>query len=231
VARITRKELKTDKFAEEVGLTVTFFEEHRQDVIKYGGIAIAVVVVVFGIVVFQRHQHTAREESLAAAIAIQESQISPTPIPHTFPTQISKDQAAIKAFSDIATKDPGTSEGYVAEYYLGSIIADQGKMAEAEKHFQIVAQKADDNYASLSKAALAEIYFADGRDQQGEQMLRDLIAHPTMFVSKDEASINLARHIGRKNAAEARKLLEPIRQGRGPIASRAQMVYADLQQQ
>ena len=36
MARITRKDLKTDKFALEVGHTVDFFEEHRREVVRYG---------------------------------------------------------------------------------------------------------------------------------------------------------------------------------------------------
>ena len=35
VARITRKELKSDKFALEVEHTVTFFEEHQKELIRY----------------------------------------------------------------------------------------------------------------------------------------------------------------------------------------------------
>ena len=46
MARITRKELKSDKFALEVGQTVSFFEEHRQEILRYGAIALGVAVLV-----------------------------------------------------------------------------------------------------------------------------------------------------------------------------------------
>ena len=36
MSRITRKELKTDKFALEVEHTVSLFEQHRQEIIRYG---------------------------------------------------------------------------------------------------------------------------------------------------------------------------------------------------
>ena len=42
-------------------------------------------------------------------------------------------------------------------------------------------------------------------------MLRDLIAHPTIFVSKEQATITLARYLAPKKPAEARKLLDPLR--------------------
>ena len=35
--------------------------------------------------------------------------------------------------------------------------------------------------------------------------------HPTIFVSKEQAAITLARFLARKKPAEARKLLDPLR--------------------
>ncbi len=71
--RITRKELKTDKFALEFGHTVTFFEEHQKEIARYGGIVVAVAVLIAGYTVYQRHRHTARQVDLAKAIAVQEA--------------------------------------------------------------------------------------------------------------------------------------------------------------
>ena len=228
MARITRKELKSDKFAQEVGLTVTFFEEHQKDVVRYGAIAVAVVLLIVGFSVYSRHQRTAREEALTLAIALQESTVAQAGDPHSFPTQDSKDQASLKAFGDLASKYSGTDEGNIAVYYIGAIRADQGKLAEAEKFFLQVADHASANYASLAKLSLSDLYYADGRTAQAEKTLRDLIAHPTVFVSQDDATITLARHLAEKNPAEARKLLSPIKGGRGPAASMAQELYSQM---
>lgn len=228
MARITRKELKSDKFAQEVGLTVDYFEEHQKDVVRYGAIAVAAVLLIVGYTVYARHQRTAREEALTQAIAIQESSVAQPGDPHSFPTQDAKDQAAVRAFTDLASKYSGSDEGSIALYYLAAIRADQGKLAEAEKFFLQVADHAGSNYASLAKLSLAEIYFADGRAGQGEKTLRDLMAHPTVFVSQDDATITLARHLSAKNPAEARKLLSPIKGGKGQVASMAQELYAEL---
>src|SRR5262249_9446922 len=134
----------------------------------------------------------------------------------SFPTQEAKDQAALQSFSDVQSKYSGTTEGEIAQYYLGSIQADQGKMAEAEKSFKAVAEKGNERYASLAKLALAQIYFSDGRDAQGEAVLKDLSDHPTEFVSKDQASLTLARYLAVKKPAEARKLLDTLRAHPGP---------------
>jgi len=230
VARITRKELKSDKFAQEVGLTVTFFEEHQKDVVRYGGIGVAVLVLIGGFFVYQKHEHAARQEALAQAIRIQETPVATVAVSgqSTFPTQDVKDQVAIKTFSDLASKYSGSDEAEIAEYYLGCIHSDQGKMADAEKNFQNVANHANKNYASLAKMALAEIYFSDGRVDQGEKTLRDLMANPTIFVSKEQAAISLAKHLTGRNNAEARKLLAPIKDGKSPIAAIAQTMSAQL---
>lgn len=230
MARITRKELKTDKFALEVEHTVNFFEEHQKEIIRYGGIGLLVVALVIGWTMYSRHRHTQREEALARAIAIQESPVGP-PQPgrnRNFPTQDSKDQAAVQAFTQVTSGYSGSTEAEVAQYYLGSIQADQNKLAEAEKSFKEVADKGDARYSSLAKLSLAQIYFADGRDSQGEAVLRDLMAHPTAFVSKEQATIMLARYLVVKNPAEARKLLEPLRGQTGAVGQVAMTVYSQL---
>src|ERR1017187_3112110 len=125
VARITRKELKSDKFALEVGQTVSFFEEHRQEILRYGAVALGVAALFAGWLVYQKHQRAGREEALAKAILIQEAPIgtAPNSVGLTFPTQAAKDEATTKAFSGLAAKYPGTTEGEVAQYYLGAIEA------------------------------------------------------------------------------------------------------------
>jgi hypothetical protein len=230
VARITRKELKSDKFAQEVGLTVTFFEEHQKDVVRYGAIGVAAVLLIAGFVIYQRHESTARQQALAQAILVQETPVATVAVSGqaTFQTQEAKDQAAIKAFTDLASKYRGSNEGEIAEYYLGSIHADQGTMAEAEKNFLDVATHGGKNNASLAKIALAEIYFADGRLDQGEKTLRDLMANPTVFVSKEQATLALARHLIGRNNAEARKLLGPIRDRKSEISSVAAALYSQI---
>jgi predicted negative regulator of RcsB-dependent stress response len=229
VPRITRKELKTDKFALEVEHTVTFFEEHRTEIARYGAIAAAVIVLIIGYVIYQRGQHTVREVALSAAIRVQEAPVGQSGNGGlAFPTQEAKDQESLRVFSGLASKYPGTTEGEIAQYYVASIKADQGKLAEAEKLFLDVSQKADEKYASLAKLSLAQIYFADGRDGQGEKTLRDLIANPTIFVSKEQASITLARFLAPKKPAEARKLLDPLRNQAGAVGQVALSLLGEL---
>jgi hypothetical protein len=230
VARITRKELKTDKFALEVEHTVTFFDEHRQELVRYGGIALGVAVLIAGYSIYAGREHVAREAALAHAIEVQEAGVGGMSATGglTFPTQEAKDKEALKVFSDLKNKYSGSMEAEVAQYYLGSILADQGNLAQAEKSFQEAAEKGDARYAPLAKLSLAQIYFSDGRDTQGESMLRDLIAHPSIFVSSEQATITLARYLSVKKPAEARKLLEPLRSQPGSVGQIALTILGEM---
>jgi tetratricopeptide (TPR) repeat protein len=230
VARITRRELKTDKFALEVGHTVTFFEEHRQELYRYGVGALVVAALIAGYSIYAGREHVVREAALSHAIEVQEAGVGGVSANGglTFPTQEAKDKEAIKVFSDLKNKYSGSMEAEVSQYYLGSILADQGNLAQAEKSFQEAAEKADDKYSSLAKLSLAQIYFSDGRDTQGESMLRDLIKHPTVFVSSEQASITLAKYLELKKPAEARKLLEPLRSQPGSVGQIALTMLGEM---
>ena len=61
-----------------------------------------------------------------------------------------------------------------------------------------------------------------------EKTLRDLVAHPTVTVSKDEAQIRLALLIGKKNPDEARKMLEPMRTERTAVSRAAVQALGEL---
>jgi predicted negative regulator of RcsB-dependent stress response len=232
VARITRKELKADKFALEVGQTVNFFEDHRREIVRYGGVALGVAALIVAYSVYSRRQQTAREEVLASAIQIQEA---PVGAPSSdgrvsFPTQDAKDQATTRTFSALAAQYSGSAEAEIAQYYLGSIQADEGQMATAEKSFLEVSLKGDARYSSLAKLSLAQIYFSDGRDAEGEKVLRDLMAHPSLFVSQDQAAITLARFLMTKRPAEARKLLDPLKTQNSQVGQLALTLSSQIPQ-
>jgi tetratricopeptide (TPR) repeat protein len=228
--RITRKELKSDKFALEVEQTVDFVTEHRRELTLYGSVAVVVAVIAVGIYFYMGHEHAVRETALGEAVQMQEAAVGP-PSSGTrlsFPTEEAKRAAVTKVFSDIASTYPGSSEGAIAKYYLGSIAADQGKMPDAEKLFQEAANSGNKNYAPLARFSLAQAYFADGRPADAEKILRDLMQHPSVFVSKEQATIALARGIAPTKPDEARKLLEPLRSGGGAVSQAAITAVGEL---
>jgi predicted negative regulator of RcsB-dependent stress response len=231
VDRITRKELKSDKFALEVGHTVEYFTEHRKQAIRYGIAGVVVLLAVLGIIGYRRHQHAARQQALTAAIELRQAPIGPSPDPtvRSFSSEQERNSAVVKAFADLAAKYSGSDEATIAEYYLGAIAADGGKTLEAEKWLKDVADSGSANYASLAKLTLADLYQGQGKTADAEKLLRSLIAKPTAFVSKEQATIALAELLATSKPAEARKLLEPLRSARPGISQAAIAALGALQ--
>jgi TolA-binding protein len=230
VDRAHRRELKHDKFVEQVGHSVEYAAEHKSQLVKYGAAALAVLVLGLAWYFYSNRQATARQQALREAMRIQEAQIGPGGNEYvvSFTTQAEKDAAVVKAFSEVATKYSGSDEGAIAQYFLGIASADQGKLAEAEKYLKAAVDSADEVYASQAKLSLAQVYEATGRVGEAEKLLRSMIDDPTILVSKEQATVALARAIAKSKPAEARKLLEPLRQERGPVSRAALSALGEI---
>lgn len=228
--RKTRKNLKSDKFAEEVSTIWDWTGEHKTLVIRYGSIAIAVVLIAFGIFYYMRYQANAREEALSAALRIDGAGVGAAVQPGmmSFATEEEKDKAWEKAFTDLAAKYHGTQEGAIAEMYLASNANDKGNLAEAEKRYQDVMDSAPKAYASMAGVALAQLYAAQCKIPEAQKLLQNYIDHPTVTVSKDEATVDLAWVVAQKNPDEAKKLLEPLRVDRTAVSRAAVQELSEI---
>ncbi len=211
-SQLTRKELKQDKFAVEVEHTVDFFAAHRRQSIIYGGIALAVVLIVAGVFYFRSSQHSAREQALGDAMTLANAPVgaaNPSGGP-SFPTEAAKDDAVTKALIKVFTDYSGSEEAYIAEYYLAAKSTDAGKLDDARRKYEDVADHAGANIASLARLSLAQIDVSQNRTADAGKILKDLMDHPTDLVSKAQATIAYAKLIGPTQPAEARKLLTQI---------------------
>lgn len=222
--RQTRKQLKTDKFAEEVGQTFSFLNEHRTESIRYGLIALAVILLGAGYFFYSRSQAATREEALDAALKIDNAAVGPGAAQNgnlRFATQEDKDKARSKAFADLATKYHGTPEGAVGGIFTAAALTDKGDLPHAEQLYKDVEDSAPKEYASLARLSLAQVYAAEGKTKDAEDVLRDLVAHPTALVSSDQAKIELADVMAQSNPKEAMALIQPLATARTVISKAA----------
>jgi tetratricopeptide (TPR) repeat protein len=219
--------LKTDKFVQEFGRTVTFLEEHRPRLIRYGGAALALIAAAAGAWYFMQSRGRTRAAELARAIQVINARVGPQqgegsdPTALTFATQAEREIAVNKALNDIVSRHGGSDEAGAAHYLLGLAAADKGNLIEAEKQMKIALAEAGADYASLARLALADIYTGTGKTAEAEKLLRELIARPTLYVTKEQATLNLARALAKSRPDEARKLVEPLRTASGPVGRAA----------
>jgi predicted negative regulator of RcsB-dependent stress response len=221
LARLTRKELKSDKFAVEVQHSVEYVAEHRRQMTIYAIAIVAVVIIGAAWYAYSHYQHGVREQKLAEAVRIQNSSVGPssgTPFILTFPTQEAKDKALNAALTELVTKYHGSEEGTVAEYLMGTAAADNGKLDEADRRLRDAVDNGAGPYTALAKVALARVLGAENKTSEGAALLRSLMEKPTAFVSKEEATLDLAELLKTSNPDEARKLLGPLRAGRSAVS-------------
>jgi len=231
VNRLTRKQLKGDKFAQEVGATVSWVDHNKDLLIRYGAIALVVVLLGGGIYFFVRHRSEVREEALSQALRIDLATVAaPQPAPGTlnYATQQEKDKARVKAFTDLSVEYHGSQEGSIAEMYMASDAADKGDLINAERLYKDVVDSAPKDFAAMARLSLAQVYAAENKTDEAEKLLRYAVAHPTMTVSKEEASIHLAKLIGCSQPDEARKILDPLRMVRTSVSRAAVTTLGEL---
>ncbi|HWF11469.1 MAG TPA: tetratricopeptide repeat protein [Bryobacteraceae bacterium] len=231
-SNLTRKALlKQDKFTAEAQHTVTYLAEHRKEATRYGVIALIVAVVVAAVYYYRISQHSVREQVLGEAMTVANAVVGGAqPNVPSFPTQAAKDDAVTKAFTKVAADYSGTEEGYVAEYYLGAKALDAGKVDDARKRFQDVADHANADYASLGKLSLAQLDVAENRIPEAESIVKDLAAHPTALVSATQANFLHAQILAVSKPEEARKIYQQIAAEKSDAAALAVTAMNDLPQ-
>jgi predicted negative regulator of RcsB-dependent stress response len=227
VNRISRKELKSDPFATEVQHSLEYVTDHRSQVIRYGSIVVGVVVLAVAWFLYSQHQHTVRQEKLAEVFRISDATVgeSANPFSLSFPTDQAKDQALVKALTDLAQYN-GSDEGTVAEFMLAAHAADKGNAQEAERRLRNVVDNGKGPYVSLAAVQLARIYGSQGKIADARALLQPIMDKPTVFVSKEEAELVLAKILGPTKPDEARKILDRLRGDQRPAISQTAIAEA-----
>ena len=222
---MTRHELKEqvqhDAFTDSFSRLIQYSSSHREQLIRWGLMAIALIAVIVAAVWYSSHARAIRRADLASAFEILTAPVGPAnQFGKSFPTEDAKRQASLKALAAVIAKDGGTSEGLMAQYYRGTLKAQQDAKG-AESDLRTVA---DSNSSSspLAKIALAQLYSGENRISDARQLLQGLVNKPTDLVSKPQAQILLAQLDQTSNPKEAKKILQSLQTpNQDPAVSRA----------
>ena len=219
--KVLREQAKTDRFVQEVGHSVEYVRSNRVRVLQFVGLGILLIALGIGLQFYRSSQHRARQADLKEALLTQDAQVggaNTNPTARRFNTATEKTAAVTKAFNNVISKHPNSMEAAIAHFYLGTISADQGKLDEAATHLKQTIDSGEDAYASQAKLSLAQVYQAQNKMGEAEKLFRSLIDKPTILVSKEQATVALARMLATTKPAEARKLLEPLRTQQGAVS-------------
>ena len=230
--RITRKSLKDDRFAAEVTHSVEYLAEHRRQALIYGGVAVAVVGIALVVFFFRQNRKNAAHMALYKALETYHAAVSPEELVGriTFRTEAEKNAKAVKEFESVAGNFARTPESQIARYYLGLTYYEMGNTAKALTQLERVVGEGQDSVLGLTRLTLADVYLAQGKEEEARKIYEYLIKNPSEMVSESRAQLAMARYLHRRKPEEARKLLLDLEKRPGPVAAAAGTMLRDMGQ-
>ena len=180
---------------------------------------IAVVVIGaigFGGWYYVNTQDEKASAELSTAVRTFETPVRPAGVPaqpgyDSFASLQERATAARKQFQAIVDKYPRTHTADMARYFVGLASEQLNDNAAAERSLQEAASSSNADLAALGKCALASVYRAENKDTQAVDLYKQLIAKPTMVVSKATAQLELAGfYESQKKPDEAKKIYDQV---------------------
>ena len=221
MARISRKQLKEDRFRKEVGHSVEYVASHRNQFIVWIPIAIVLLVVGFGYRQHEQSQSNAARHRLHEAINMFHGRVDTEERMGelTFPTSITKYNQTTEALEKIIADFSNRTEAHAARYYLALLEIEQKKYDQALTPLEsLVADAPEGEIGALARLALADLYAREEQDDKARAHYQDLIAQPTRLVPKERSQLAFGRYLVEKSPQEATEILNELTSQPGPWA-------------
>ena len=191
----TRHALKKDKFAQATASSVSWVSGHRSGVLRWAVVAVLVVAIGFGGLIFWNMRSTAADSALGAALDVYDAPLTTPGAPvesGVYATAADRSKAANKQFVAVAQQYGWLPEGAKAHYFAGITYQELGQTASAETELKAAVGSWDHDLSNLAKLALAGIYHQTARDPQAIDLYNQLAAKPSETVSTSVAQLDLA---------------------------------------
>jgi len=214
--RQTRRELKHDKFVDEMGVAYSFAQGHRPQVLAVLGGAVVLVALAIAFFAYRSHREGRAQERLAEAIAILEVPVSETPATTpgvtTYKTEAEKVAKAEPILKDVAGSYSGTKAASVADLYLARFAAARGDLTAARPRLeQFVAKYPGHILAGPAQLSLYSIRIESGEGETVVKEIEKQLDNPESLVPPD-ALLELLSEAYRRmgNAAKSAEMTRRI---------------------
>ena len=131
-----RRELKHDRFVDEIGTLSTKARENQRFLLTITAAVVIIALGGYGMYFYRSSREQRAQQALGAAIETIDSplQTPAQPIPGAkYKTEAERNGAAEKQFKDVQTKYSGTDAADVADLYLARFDAGRGDTTTARK--------------------------------------------------------------------------------------------------
>lgn len=193
-----RRDLKHDRFVDEVGLLTEKARANQRGLLFLGAAAVAIALIAYGIYFYRSNQEDKAQTALAQAIETFESPLvtegQPQQDPRAkFKTEAERTAAAEKQFKDVQAKFGGTDSADVAGLYIARISAARGDVATAEK---MLKEFVDDHpkhfLVGAARYSLFQMRIDNGHAQQVATELNAELAKTEPVLPADSLLVLLA---------------------------------------
>ena len=136
-----RRELKHDRFVDEVGNWSVRARDNQRLLMIVTGAGLALAILIYGIYFYRSSREQRAQAALSTAIETIESPLQPPPggqpVPDAkFKTDAERLTAAEKQFRDVETKYADSDAADIAGLYMARIASSRGDAAGARKRLQ-----------------------------------------------------------------------------------------------
>ena len=193
-----RRELKHDRFVDEMGSLSTKARENQR-FIYLGIAAVAIVAIaIYGFFFYRSTREQRAQEALSVAITTVDSPLVPQaggqPIPGAkFKTDAERNAAAEKQFTDVQAKFSGSDAADIAGLYLARFDATRGDAATARQLLQhFISDHPDHVLVGSARFSLYQLRIENGEATAVASELQAEIAKPTPALPPDTLLVLLA---------------------------------------
>ena len=199
--RQTRRDLKHDKFVDEVGALSLSARENQRVLIGIAAVAVLIAVAVYGIYFYRTTREQKAQDALASAIeTINSPLIATTPGQPTMPnakyhTDAERTAAAEKQFKDVQAKFGGSDASDVANLYLARIEATKGNIAGGRKMLeQFIGEHSKNILVGVARYDLYQLRIDNGEAAQVANELTQELAKTDNQVLPPDSMLALLAH-------------------------------------
>lgn len=196
-----RRDLKHDKFVDEIGTLSSRARENQRLLLLITAGVVLLAVIGYGIYFFRSNRERTAQSALGKAIETIESPLIPPPgtpgaqqAPNAkFKTDAERLAASEKEFKDVETKFGGSNAADVAGLYLARIEALRGDTASARKRLQaFVDDHSDHMLVGGARYSLYQLRIDGGEASQVAQELQTQIGKTDSALPSDTLLVLLA---------------------------------------
>ena len=177
-----RHHLKENDFA----LTVASLSEsaavHQRSLLLGAGVVLLVAALAGGYWYWHRQQNEKASALLAAARVVATAQVTALPTINspavgagTYATEKARDEAAVKKFQEAAAAFPNTQAGITARYQAAGLLAELGKVSEAEQAYnEVIRLDGAGIHGRMARLGVAALQLRAGKVDPAIQTLQEL---------------------------------------------------------